>query len=325
MRSTSSIEWHIGGVLPNLHTSEPIEKDGFVVTTSSDSRVTSLAEAHPLVHKYLRKFTNQYGTPVNPTVLLYYDPAGDSVDRDVLVAFRNSIAIACLLKAYRDAVKSRQMRTSVYSGTFAFYPIIPSFDYEYLTHAGIGIRGLDNRIDEFHGQTDPAVHRSRSAETPDTYILNVLLSRWSEWKKSGKCIHEGNQLFRSLQIAFSAMAEWSPNLESVFDYGVKLGLWVAALETLIHDGKHVSREMVVDEFNFEYFQQSGTTEKRYNSERKQDKRSLNLPSKLCDMLYQARDAAMHGNQIREKRPSSRSTTLNYRHFMSVRQYSLIVY
>src|SRR5205807_634811 len=109
--------------LPNITVRDAIEVDGFALVSLRDQRLQQLAQDQPAFQTYLSNFTNEFGDPVDPSIILWRDDAPERYRGvDAIAGFRDAIAMAVILYAWARVLRYDNNFGIKYADYFSVYP-----------------------------------------------------------------------------------------------------------------------------------------------------------------------------------------------------------
>lgn len=233
-------DWKLAFVLPNLRLPPPprpnetpifppLEVGDVAIVPPEDPRVLDITSASRAAKKLVSGFVDHSGSAVLPCALIYRTSAPTSVDGVAMVAFRNAMALSLMLPSWitvRDDAR-------LYSDVFDFYPTLVSGNDRLVTHT-VGLTALFSDDAPFLGMVAPHVYQSPYGMIADYYIRAALSQAWIRRFQEGVDEAFYRTLFRSLEIAYLALATPLRNQGSMYEWGATVGLWVSALEILAH-------------------------------------------------------------------------------------------
>jgi hypothetical protein len=295
-------EWTISCLLHNLSIRKPIENRWVAIVPKTDQRIQELISQYPTVKNLVNGFTNQFGRPHNPSVILVrVDSPGMVSSSDAVIGLRNAVAVCCVIGAWVDLLnRGWRLPSTCYSDYFDVYPILPSRDHEHFLTFSPDMWGIDE-AKEFAGQTSPGLATPVTNVDYNSRLLEAILSKWecryvqgrtSEWQTTA--------LFRSLEMAYQACSMPVSNQSTIYDYGSRLALWVSAFEIMVHPEREQANEFKVRELigmaplhgaQFARRQYAVTGGKKVKRLR------VTLLQKLYHEIYTARNDFLHGNPV----------------------------
>jgi len=297
--------WVPLSVLPNISLQNAVEGGFAALVPHDDPRVTSLCRAHPVLQSFLSKFTDAFGAPVYPSIILLRDNAPDRFRNiDAIASFRDAIAISALSRSRTlDLIYKRTGTRARWSNSFSLYPWMLSKDHQHLIATTPAFLGL-HEVRKFRGQSSPEVPEV----TLDTFdfdmpLLNELLRRWRRRYSGASARWPDQALYRSLNMANQA-AQLPAGIDTTFyDVGRNLALWVSAFEILAHPRVAQSGVLKVYElFERVNWQIRDVGRRRYktNNGRLKNPPRRNLACWIYSEIYDARNAFLHGNRVTQK-------------------------
>jgi hypothetical protein len=216
----------------------------------NEKRLKFIRLNNPAAKKLLTNFKTITGTRVKPPALVWRKDAPKTVQHnEAVVAFRNSLAISCLLYCCSVSVNSDNVWGPVFSDYFDFYPVtIGKKGSFHISSPALEAYGPS--LDKFFGSIYPHLlyHDFLSAEI-DKFMAEKLIKKWNErFVSLAKDTWDSRLLFRSLEIAYQAMVTPFRNNSTLYDYGTNLSLWVSAFEILVHEkaGDRVGWRQVIE-------------------------------------------------------------------------------
>jgi hypothetical protein len=82
--------------LPNVYVKFPIEVDGFALVPPNDFRINAIAKAQPRFGSFMKRFKNEFGSPLHPSVIIWRRDKPDTYRTiSAISGFRD--LISCLL------------------------------------------------------------------------------------------------------------------------------------------------------------------------------------------------------------------------------------
>lgn len=291
--------WHLAYVLPNMQAPLTVNSfDGHLAFASyDDPRLLSLRASTAGVAKLMDGFEDSYGNKQTPSAFIWLDSIPKKrFSMKSFVDFRNAIAMASILPAWTAIDPTTPVTPSnpQWSGPFHFYP------------AQLGANGAIHFMNPalqifggagapFRGMLNPAIPVYRDKFGLDWPLLAHLLQAWDErYIKTRTSWVEHEALFRSLEMAYRALDLPIWNAGGRDDFGTSLGLWISALEILAHPRKgDVTRAHVLDLLSMAKWQDARLRYRRF----KVRNRRRTFAERLCDAMYQSRNAFLHGNRV----------------------------
>lgn len=297
-------QWLLGYILHNLTCKKPFDSEYMAIAPHSDPRVQQIVATSQLRRCLVENFTDQLGSQRHPSVLVVREDAPETVrDIDAVVSFRNLFAISCVIFGQQQSIRGPNVRGTLYSDYFDFYPIM-------ITPDGTGVWTMSPALNDFdypkeiHGKTSPSLPRTECLGVePDEMLVNRLIEAWSDlYIGTRRFEREATVLFRSLQVAYHAAAMPVSNLPSIHDYGVRIGLWISAFEILAHpavDGikNKVNFDKVKELLGKQTWSKAELRDCKHDVHYDSKCHKVNLVVKIYRDLYEARNKFMHGNPV----------------------------
>jgi hypothetical protein len=293
--------WVPGYLLANFDTRDSIENDYYSLMSANDSRVVSIRRQHSQFDSLVRKFTDQFGVKIVPSVLMVQDRSGsDLLKVEAAAGFRDAIALSCVCKARALRMIYRVPRHFQFSSWFDFYPWITSIDYSGIIGNSPAVSAW-HEANQFRGQTMPGLpFTTLSMSDCDEALLNSLLGEWTRRFITRKDGWRGIALFRSLNMAYAASQLPSGPDMTHYALGRSVGLWISAIEILAHPGKSgqvgykdIYRLLSEAEWKTEKCKQSG----HHAYAGRERTASNTLPCWIYGELFRARNDFLHGNPV----------------------------
>lgn len=293
--------WSPLAVLPNVRLADRIEASPLALVPHGDARVAALCEQHAPFGEFISRFTTEHGTALQPAVLLKeFEGENQQYSTEAMVAFRNSIAVATIIRSHALLLNNGAQHRIMYSDVFQFHPWMIDRDYERLISLTPAQMAVHN-IEDFRGQSSAGVpiHGLAYHET-DRPLLEALLNSWTKGYGKARQSAEQRALFRSLNMANAALAMPAVQGALFFDYGRQCALWVSAFEILAHHfaGRARADFLAVKQLlEASRFLGRKTRRRRYRISYRRRGENVALPTKLYMLLYQARNDFLHGNPV----------------------------
>jgi len=246
----NNLEWELIYVLPNLELEEPFESEYMAIVPFNDKRLKKIRSINQPQRKLLTGFRTITGKRVKPTALIWRTEAPKSVKRsEAVVAFRNSLAISCLLYNCAISANSNNLHGPIFSDHFDFSPVTIGRGGGFHISSP-AIEAYGPKLVKFLGLTYPHLPHYRLLKTkPDKFLAKKIVDKWRErFVSPAQDSWDTRLLFRSLEVAYQAMVMPFHNYSSLFEYGTNLAVWISTLEILFHKkpGDSVNLRMVCD-------------------------------------------------------------------------------
>ena len=297
-------QWLLGYVLQNLTCKKPFDSEYMAIVPHSDPRVQEIAANSALERSLVENFTDQFGKKRNPSVLIVRNDAPAQVRTiDAAVCFRNLVAISCVVQGRQESLGQLNVRGTLYTDFFDFYPTTITADRTAVRTISPALDGWD-QPQEFHGMTSPGLPSTEWVGVePEESLLRPLMEAWNNFYTGPKLYEcEATGLFRSLQVAYHAAAMPASNQQSIYDFGVRVGLWVSAFEILAHPrlsgGKGNANFKTVKELlEKQTWSNAELRDCKHDVHYDNECHKANLVVKLYRDLYKARNCFLHGNAV----------------------------
>jgi len=295
-------EWLPMFALPNIETRQPIEVDGFALVSIHDERLQRMVKKHRRFGSYLKRFKNEFGEQIVPSILICRDDAPERYRGvDAIAGFRDAIAMSVIPQSWGRVLRLESNFGIKYSDYFAVYPWMIDKNYNYLITNTLDMLGL-HQVSMLRAQSGPALSRSILGESPlDWPLLDELVSRWKSCFGGVSSDTEDLKLFRSLNMANAAARLPAGADVTNLDIGRSVSLWSSAFEILVPAKSEAFRNVyaLLDKIAWSF---TPCQERKYEAFGfKKDKTKRNLPSWLFGEINAARNDFLHGNPISKSR------------------------
>lgn len=298
-------EWELIYALPNLELEAPFESEYMAIVPFNDKRLKAIRSINQPEKKLLTGFRTVTGKRVKPSALIWRKDAPKSVKRsEAVVAFRNSLAISCLLYNCSVSVNVDNLFGPVFSDHFDFSPVTIGRGGGFHISSP-AIEAYGPKLEKFLGLTYPHLPHHHLLKTkPDKFLAKKIIDKWNErFVSPALDSWDTRLLFRSLEVAYQAMVTPFRNNSSLFEYGTNLALWISAFEILFHKrpGDSANWRTVCDHLKEHRWSLKRLRGKRfiiYRDKKTNVDRRENLVQKLYKELYDARCDFLHGNQVK---------------------------
>lgn len=298
-----SDQWKLGYVLANLELRESYETTYIAIVPFDDGRLIRMCEASASVNKLVHGFKDQSGRAVKPSALIYRQDAPKKLKSvQAWVSFRNCVALSSILPGWANVEPNSTPSNPLWSDFFDFYPVFPGVD-ESLTVFNPALHLYSSPTAEFMGMPAPHLRQPVGPFMKDLTLWSLLLREWeAQYIKPGTENWDRRKLFRSIEMAYRALAVPIKNESGIYDLGVSIALWVSAFEILAHPKTRLVQQTDV----FDLLRQAKWRHSRLRQLRYRVKLSRNniisvtLAERLYKNLYEARNAFLHGNPIHIK-------------------------
>lgn len=286
-------------VLPNLTLQEPIECSRFALVPPTHDAVTAYRRKYRGFDTFMDRFTDTFGAPIEPTVLLRRGPdRPQKYDRGGAVAFRDAVAVAAVTYDRATYVIYNSSRGTHYSDSFWIYPWTLWGDKRNIIATTPALHAL-HRPEKLHGQCSPEISLSElQSGYWDTTLLNALCEAWHERYVTSKPSWRTRALFRSLNMANQAMRIPAGVDATLYDHGRLTALWVSAFEILVRSPEEKSNEKAVRALlsNVKW-DRAELGYRRYLIKYGKTKKKVTLAGWLYHRLYKLRNDFLHGNPV----------------------------
>ncbi len=302
---TNKPDWQLAFVLPNLlmedHQGSPVQLtlglEGIAIVPASDPRVTDIRRWSSAADTLLGCFHDGNGTSITPAVLIVRDDWNADMNRSAepVMAFRNAIAVASILPARARWATGGWGEVS-WSDAFDCHPAELSVDGSMwnvwtpaLTSVGLLLDGLS---------LTPNFGLPRSRLGPIEKTLGARLSRaWKLRFRRRRELQDTARVFRSLEVAYEALAMRFKNYESLNERGLGTVPWATAVEVLASPPKqHVDKWLCNDLIGRAPVPQARALRARrywvWKDRRRRQRKHMTLVQRMYYRLYTARSLSM---------------------------------
>ena len=128
MSIQSSESWDFAYLVPHAQFEEPIECGPLVLVPPGDARLQHLARFSAAVARLTSRFTDQFGARMQPSAILIRSDTPKDVGFYAVVSFRNSVAVAAIIKALTLRFSKATGARPLWSDFFDFYPFTARTD-----------------------------------------------------------------------------------------------------------------------------------------------------------------------------------------------------
>jgi hypothetical protein len=229
---TSKRAWELIYVLDSLDLQVPFDTEYLVFAGRRDPRVTNCVEFDPGATTLLDGFSDAAGRQRSVSALLLRTDAPAEYRREGAIrCLRNLYAVSSVIAAHQEQLISGNGRgfRAMYSSFFRFHPIQLHRDGTHVLTRTVAYGNID-LLETFKGQVSPHLPNTSLVDPrPDPLLDGRLLELWHKMITL-PAAPNGVGLFRSLDVAFHAAS--LPETESLYEMGIRLGLWVSAFEIL---------------------------------------------------------------------------------------------
>lgn len=294
-------EWIPLLAMPNLSLHEPVGDGDIAVAPIDDNRITEAVTEQPRIGTFLNRFTDTFGVPVRPSVLIIRREANTAYrDISAIAGFRDLLAVATIPNARaRQITHGGGMGTPVWGETFSIYPWMVDRHGSNLIGKTPAMFGSHD-VETFRGQTDAGLPQySLAAYDLDRPVFDEILLRWHRRFGSIDARWEDRALFRSLNMARAAMLMPGGVEYGFYDVGRLLTLWISALEILLHPGPggSVTESQVLDVLDRAGWRDQRCADMAVNIRTGKCTKPRTVASYLCHRIYKLRNDFLHGNEV----------------------------
>lgn len=293
--------WQLLSIIPNIDLQVAIEATYAAIVPAGDDRVVALRKEHPNLESFLGKFRTAHGQVVNPAVVLR-DGDGPPATRseEAMVGLRNCLSVATVVHQSAHSLLYPGHHRILFSDPFDFYPWSLDRENHHMISITPAMMAI-HQVKDFAGQSSPGspLHRLQWYDVDEPLLLE-LLARWDVAYGQHRMSDSDRALFRSLNMANSAMAMPAVQGITIFDYGRQCALWISAFEILAHfDAGRNKADLsaVLQLLDKKPLLSRSLRPRRYTVVHRGRRSRVQLPLKLYALLYQVRNAFLHGNPV----------------------------
>jgi hypothetical protein len=300
--------WNLLCVLPNINGQkgwrEPVEADFLAIVPRDDERVSHLGNKSAATDALLANFHDAFGNPCQPTpVLIRSDHNGGRLSADALLSFRNAVALPAVVMAWIAYLNNplSAVGGTRWSDYFDIYPWSPTKPTGELGAFGPEVHADLQDPASFQGQPSPALFASDLiCPTSDRHLRDLLLQHWKRRFSQHQDDSHLQRLYRSLEVAYEAARVPFEAHFRVLDIGIRLSLWVSAIEILWNPRVPGPMEVLskIDDVQYALPELGRRDSCLLNRNGKpNDKKAVTLPQLLYRDLCHLRNDFLHGNQV----------------------------
>jgi hypothetical protein len=295
-------EWIPISALPNLLLREPVGDGDIAVTPRSDNRIAAAVAEQPLIGEFLDRFTDAFGRPILPSVLIIRQDVIEAYgNTSAMAGFRDLLAVATIPNARAVYIThGGGMGAPVWSETFSIYPWMVDRHGKELVCQTPAMLGT-HHVEEFRGQTDVGLpqHQVEPSRVDGPLFSEVLL-RWHRRFSGDEASWEDRALFRSLNMARAAMLMPGGVEFNFYDVGRLLTLWISAFEILHHPGPGggIGEAQILDVLDRANWLDQRCADLAAEVKIGKHTTARTAASELCHRIYALRNDFLHGNDVR---------------------------
>lgn len=300
----SESRWRLAAVLPNLQPDSSFDFKWVSIVPNNDPRLDDIRATNKAARALLDGFVDQGRRRLRPAAMIYDSRNQFKSTWLAILDARNILAVSCAVNGWQLTIGHPNSFIIRYTDYFDFYPRQPSEDGRTLVYQGPAM-GLVLQVGRvFSAQPHAYIRPSGgllSKIQPDAELFQNVCKSWRRIHVSKRARAQDHRLMRSLSLAYEAARVPQAMDNPLYDHGKHTALWISAFETLAHPGRgFVNVDTVLDLLGKCRFDDSRVVRRNLMrvSRNPRNKRSLNLPQRLYVRLYRARNAFLHGNNLR---------------------------
>lgn len=294
-------EWEALAALPNLSLSGWIDFDAIALIGGEHPLLPSVLAQEPDVVEFFTIFTDEFGAPIYPSVMLVRKTA-PKIARgiDALTSFTSAVCAAAIVDFRCGRIVHNQPFGVAYSEAFDLYPWFPARGHQGHVSSWTPAGGGFHELAKLRPQSGPGVRANRLERSlVDQVLIDALRSCWIRAFVKGEST-EHLSLFRSLEMARAASRAPGGVDATIHDIGRIVALWVSAFEILIHDGRADKKRVHEFLMRCSWLHRELQKLDRHIMFRRDDRTKTNLAGGLLDALYRTRNDFLHGNPVTDK-------------------------
>jgi len=285
---------NILAIMPNIALKENIKTEFIDIINSKDIANYKIPNYECSV---LSNFIDEKLNHIDVTVLIQKKEINQKRLLDAVINFRNIISIYWILKGRKlHFINENNNRFYPFWSNYFDLSVvtIPSNDngtYSIFTPA-YSNQFSKVSLSSYKFQKDLQIsdlHHLRNIDI-DAPLLILLLDFWKRQHIENRDQFLINKIFRSFYIIFEAVRCPMNQFTTHYDWGVKIGLWISAIEILLHPEKGDINKWTtityIDDIDF-------SLHKKF----KISKQEGNIVQKLLYELYKLRNDYAHGNHV----------------------------
>ena len=220
--------------IPSIDIIKSIEIKDLCLIGSNDERYNNLKKENQYLSKYLESFKTPFNKEIFPSIIIRPESL-PRVDSDYLTAFRNVIAVSCVIYSRVQSCLSDNTIGFTCTDLFDFYPVSVSNTGNDLMIETAQELGLDRDLDKFMGQSTPnVIYPHHINQRFDDDFLKSLLDLVEKNYRLKVEKEFKNKVLRSLEMAYYALRTPFSHFGNKTDFGIPISLWVSAFEILSH-------------------------------------------------------------------------------------------
>jgi hypothetical protein len=282
---------------PNVHTTFPIEADGFGLVPPDDFRIQAIAREQRRFGSFMNKFKTEFGDPVQPSTIIWRrDKPGTYRTISAISGFRDLISMSVIPIAWARSHRWGRSMGAMYSDAFAVYPWMVDNRGEGLITSTPNMRGY-HEVKRLHGQTMPALSpHTLNKRDVDLLLMGELLKRWERCFATETPSVGDERLFRSLNMANSAAKLPAGADTNLYDTLRSAALWASAFEILRPAKNQAYKGIYADLANITW-NLTACNEKKYAVYGEPADTLHSLPVWLFGEITRLRNDTLHGNPL----------------------------
>lgn len=294
--------WQVARVLPNLRLSTSVGNRFAALCNFSDPRVAALEREDAASFEFLKRFTNEFGVRIHPTILLVSRELPHAVwSAEALVSFRDMFSVSVVPKARARLLHDDGQNEPIYSDYFEFYPWSVGKDREFVV-AHTPAMWSGHLLKKFSGKSSPSLPMIEiQSNHIDFDHFHFISNIWYEYYIKRKKLKKGySTLFRSLNMAYHAAAMPGNRDVTLYDLGRLIALWVSACEILVHPcNSNVNKKLIIEKMRNRCFLNKNLKARLYKRKiSKKRQVSVDYIEWFVEKMYNLRNDYLHGNHVR---------------------------
>jgi hypothetical protein len=297
-------EWEFVAAIPGVAVRQPLDAGRLIIVSDEDDRgLPGQCLEAERIRQYLQRFQT-IGKEVVRSSLMLRRVGTRAVTGNDVTFMRNCLALSALLRSRAE----RCIRAFRTGPTFSDAFDLPAVQLRRSPGLIIETPGLlaSGPAEEFCGHPSAAYPYGHADLVEwDEPLALALVSVWAS-PATGSRGRFRRRLSRVLEIAYTAMRAPAHNLASGNDWGITLGLWVSAFETLSNVAGAVSFDSVrtgIESIRWpkRLRRKLVAYEYRSPSRRHNPLARMSRPVQVYARLYRARNMVLHGEDYERGR------------------------
>ena len=313
---TTEPEWHLVRVMPNLSLPAAdsdvwtetgnccgvgalsLNSPWIAIVPPHDDRLGPFLAKYAVASSLLDSFRTETGAPTRPSSLIVRGDAPIPRRIDAIAAFRNAAAMCFVLRARAASLADKgHQAVGSWSDLFDFHAAEIDTNGDIQIHSAALINWL-GKPKKIHFAPSPLLSHDLDIRFCDETLTHLLVQAWRRLYVQGREVRKLRPIFRSLEIAYQAAAIPIKNVGSLNDFGLTIAQWISALEALLWPlHGYASRDHTIAFLSGVTWDHRQAMHRRYRVSIGKKQHSVNAAQKAVDLMYEARNAFLHGEKF----------------------------